>query len=144
MRFLSSAPFFASAGCPAIRLAKESIMSVHLVALPQQVVTLDGCDFTDACRSQVVLVKTNQVELVQLCIPGGGAIPKYEAQGELILHCLEGRVSILASGEEHDLQAGHLLYLLLGEPFSIRALVDSSLLVTIVAAKAARVELIGE
>jgi quercetin dioxygenase-like cupin family protein len=115
------------------------------VTSPRQVVTLNACDLSSAEGSQLLLVKTKQVELVQLCIPRGGVIPRYEAQGELILHCLEGRVSILAAGEEHDLQSRHLLYLLIGDPFSIRAIEDASVLVTIVAAaKGARVQLIGE
>lgn len=100
----------------------------------------------DSINSQkTVLAKTYDMEIVQFIVPGRGSIPKYEAQGEVILHCLEGRVSIFALGKAHDLKAGQLLYLSKNEPFSIQGIEHASLLATIVAAKrGSNVEVIGD
>lgn len=113
--------------------------------LPREVVTLATSVPRGAKSSKSVLVKTHQVEIVQLMIPAGETIPRYEAQGELILHCLSGQISVRAGGECHDLQAQQLLYLRLGDPFSIHATKSASVLVSIIAAKTGRgVTLIGE
>ena len=115
------------------------------VAIPRQVLTLGTLAPQGIESSTTILVRTDQVEIVELTIPAGTAIPRYEAQGELILHCLEGDVTVRAGGERHDLLAGQLLYLLLGDPFSIYAAQDARVLATIVAAKEGpRVELIGK
>ena len=91
-----------------------------------------------------VLAKTYDMEIIQFVVPAQQGIPIYQAQGEVILHCLEGRVSVAALGEEHDMQSGQLLYLSKNEPFSIRGIEDASLLATIVGAKqGGNVEVIG-
>ena len=95
--------------------------------------------------SKVVLVKTNEVEVVNLIVPEGIAIPTYEAPGEAILHCLEGQIQVRANGNQHLLRTGDLLYLLVDEPFSLQGIEDASLLVTIIASKTGpNVPLIGE
>jgi quercetin dioxygenase-like cupin family protein len=91
-----------------------------------------------------VLVKTQDVEIIQLVVPKGSSIPTYEAEGEIILHCVEGRISLAVLGEPHELRAGQLLYLALNEPFSIEGLEHASVLATIISPKqGANVELIG-
>lgn len=93
---------------------------------------------------KIVLAKTYDMEIIQFIVPAQQGIPIYEAQGEVILHCLEGRVSVAALGEEHDLKSGQLLYLSKNEPFSIHGIEDASLLATIVGAKqGGNVEVIG-
>src|SRR5690348_2480673 len=93
---------------------------------------------------KVTLVKTAQVEVTQLIIAVGHDIPTHVAQGELIIHCLEGRVSLVALGKTYDLAAGHLVDLLIDEPFSIRGIDNASVLLTLIAAKTGgKVELIG-
>ena len=51
-------------------------------------------------------------------------------KGELVVHCLEGKVAFTACGKTHDLEAGHLLYLPAGESHSLRGIEDGSLLLT--------------
>jgi quercetin dioxygenase-like cupin family protein len=97
----------------------------------------------DASR-KVTLVKTPQVEVIQLIVPAGRDVPTHQAQGELVVHCLEGRVSLFALGNTYDLTPGQLLHLSIDEPFSIRAIDNASVLVTLIAAKAGgSIELIG-
>lgn len=93
---------------------------------------------------KTLLVKTANVEIVHIVIPAGEAIPTHEAQGEIILHCLEGRISLSALDTTHEVVAGQLFYFCINEPFSIRGIEQASLLLTIIAPKLGQsVELIG-
>jgi quercetin dioxygenase-like cupin family protein len=93
---------------------------------------------------KIVLVKTPQVEVTQLIVPAGRDVPTHKAQGELVVHCLEGRICLSAVGNTYDLAPGQLLHFSIDEPFSIRAIDNASLLVTLIAAKTGgTVELIG-
>ena len=93
---------------------------------------------------KTTLVKTPQVEIIQLMVPAGRDVPTHQAQGEVVIHCLEGRVSMCAAGKTYDLQPGQLLHLSLDDQFSIRGIDNASVLVTLIAAKTGgSVELIG-
>jgi len=95
-------------------------------------------------RQRTLLVKTENVEIIHMVIPAGETIPTHEAQGEIILHCLEGRVSLSALEGSHELKAGQLFYFCINEPFSICGVDKASLLVTIITPKQGQsVELIG-
>lgn len=110
-----------------------------------QLVHVQPLTATDEKSRKITLSKTPQVEVMQLIVPAGGDVPTHEAQGDLVVHCLEGRVSLFARGSHYDLAKGYLVHLLLNEPFSIRGIDDASLLVTLIAAKTGgSVELIGD
>lgn len=94
---------------------------------------LQSLDVTGKSNRKVPLLKTPEMEVAQFIIPAGGAIPTYEAQGEIILHCVGGRVVVSFDQVEHTLSAGQLLYLSVRAPFSIVALETASLISTIVA-----------
>ena len=114
-------------------------------AAPGQLVDLNRCATTADTNQEAVLVKTQDVEITRLFIPAGSTIPTYEAAGQIILHCLEGRISIVALGESRELSTGQLLYLALNEAFSIRGLEQASVLATVIANKqGTNVELIGD
>ncbi len=79
-----------------------------------------------------------------MIVPAGRDVPAHQAQGEVIVHCLEGRVAMFALGKSYDLQSGQRLRLSLDSQFSIRGIDDASVLVTLIAAKTGgNVELIG-
>jgi quercetin dioxygenase-like cupin family protein len=77
------------------------------------------------------LVKTNDLELIRLILPAGKEIPTHKAPGEITVQSLQGRVAFTAAGKTQELNPGQLLYLSKAEPHSVKALEDSSLLVTI-------------
>jgi quercetin dioxygenase-like cupin family protein len=83
----------------------------------------------------VTLVRAKDVEVIRLVVPAGKLIAEHKAKGEIIVHCLEGRVAFTAFGNSQTLEPGKLLYLPKGEPHSVRGLEDSSLLLTILLAK---------
>jgi quercetin dioxygenase-like cupin family protein len=114
------------------------------LAKPGDIVDLHPSTMSLDTQQITVLAKTQDVEIIQLLIPKGSSIPTYQAEGEIILHCVEGRVSLAVLDELHELRAGQLLYLALNEPFSIKGLEHASVLATIIAPKKGpNVELIG-
>jgi quercetin dioxygenase-like cupin family protein len=77
------------------------------------------------------LIKTDSLEVIRLVLPAGKEFAPHKVAGEIMLQCLEGEI-VLQAGDSHcDLAAGHLVYLRGSEEHSLRADVDSSLLLTI-------------
>ena len=98
-----------------------------------------------ASTLKAILLKTRNVKIIHLVIPAGKTIPTYEAQGEIILHCLEGRISLDVFGKTQELRAGQLSYFFINEPISIQGIEQASLIVTIITAKTGQnVQLIGD
>jgi quercetin dioxygenase-like cupin family protein len=113
-------------------------------AMPGQTAFVQPLTAIEEKSRQIALVKTPQVKVVQLIVPAGRDVPTHQAQGELIVHCLEGRVSLFALGNTYDLTPGQLLHLSIDEPFSIRGIDNASVLMTLIAAKTGgSIELIG-
>jgi nucleotide-binding universal stress UspA family protein/quercetin dioxygenase-like cupin family protein len=81
------------------------------------------------------LVRTSSVEVVRLIVRAGQEVPQHKANGELIVHCLEGRVTLTALGKTQTLEAGELLDLPAGEPHALNGIEDASLLLAVVAPK---------
>lgn len=77
------------------------------------------------------LVKTDRFEAAQLAIAAGGNIARHSVPGYASVHCLHGSV-VLETDEPIELAAGDWLYLERGQEHSVRAIEDSSLLLTII------------
>lgn len=82
-------------------------------------------------ESKAAVLRTEHVEILRLHIEAGVRIPTYEAQGEIIIFCLQGRVLVSAMGQQRELNGGQLLYLLIHEPFELDGLEEASLFITI-------------
>ena len=79
-----------------------------------------------------VIVKTNEMELVRLVLPAGKEFADHKVSGSCVIHCITGEVECPAMGATQALTSGQLLYLMPDEPHSVRAVVDSVVLLTIV------------
>ena len=77
-------------------------------------------------------MRTGTVEVVRLIVRAGQEVPQHTSKGEIIVHCLEGRVAFTALGKTQVLEAGKLLDLPAGEPHALKGIEDASLLLTIV------------
>lgn len=77
------------------------------------------------------LIKTDALEVLRLVIPAGTEIARHQVPGEITVQCLEGQVVFDAGGTDRELAAGDLLFLAGGTPHALRAVQDSSVLVTI-------------
>jgi quercetin dioxygenase-like cupin family protein len=77
------------------------------------------------------LLRAEQVEVIRLIVPAGKEIQEHHAKGEIVVHCLEGRVDFTAFGKTQQLRAGELLYLPTGEAHMVKGIENSSILLTI-------------
>ena len=92
-----------------------------------------GSELSSAQRT--ILLRAEQVEIAHLVVPAGKEIPEHKAKGEIVVHCLEGRVAFTAFGKTQNLEAGKLLYLPTGEPYTVKGIENASLLLSILLPK---------
>jgi quercetin dioxygenase-like cupin family protein len=113
--------------------------------LPGQLVDVAPLETRIESERVTVLLKTDAVEILRVFIPAGESVPTYEAQGQVILHCLEGAVRLSAVGAPHGLGAGKLVHLVVQEPFSLVGVENSVLLMTVLTPRSGpKEEVIGE
>jgi quercetin dioxygenase-like cupin family protein len=78
------------------------------------------------------VVKNDDFEAIRLVLREGKEIcHEHEVQGMITIHCIEGRVALTAGGVTHELPAGHWTYLMRHDPHTLRAIEDSSVLLTV-------------
>src|SRR5262249_26776350 len=105
-------------------------------AEPGEVVDVRPLGSALASSKTATLLRADQVEVRRLVVPAGKEIAEHKAKGEIVVHCLEGKVAYTAFGKTHNLEARKLLYLPKGEPHSGKGVEDASLLLTILLSKA--------
>lgn len=100
-------------------------------AKPAQVIDIRplGTELNDA--QTTTLVKTDYLEVIRLVLLAGKEIMRHNVPGEITVQCLEGDVVFSTDESECRLTAGKLLYLCGADEHALRAIDDSSLLVTI-------------
>ncbi len=105
-------------------------MAVHH-ARPGEVVDLKplGDGLRDARTTAIV--KSEAFEAVRLVVLAGREIPPHQVPGPIMLHCLEGRVLLGLGDLTLEVAAGQWVYLDGGARHSVKAIEDSSLLLTI-------------
>ena len=102
---------------------------------PGEVVDVRPLGSALASSQTATLLRAEQVEVRRLVVPAGKDIAEHKAKGEIVVHCLEGRVVYTAFGKTHTLENGKLLYLPTGEPHSVKGVEDASLLDTVLLPK---------
>ena len=100
-------------------------------AQPLEVVSVRPLGSELATAKTTVLIKTNHMEVIRLVLPAGKELSEHKAPGEIIVQCIEGRVAFTSLGETVELDAGQLVYLPAAEPHSVRAMEDTTFLLTI-------------
>jgi len=81
--------------------------------------------------ASIALFKTAQLEAMRLVLTSGKEIPEHCVAGDFTLHCLEGRVELRVGQRTEVLQPGQMLFVAAEVPYSIRALDNASLLMTL-------------
>jgi len=100
-------------------------------AKPGEIVDLAPLGAKLAGARTAALIKTDYFETIRLIVHAGTEIPQHHVAGEITLHCLEGHVELGVDAMPIDLKADEWIYLEGGAPHSVRAIQDSSLLLTI-------------
>jgi quercetin dioxygenase-like cupin family protein len=123
-------PKIPETGAFGARQPKEPAMAITH-AKPGEVVDARSLGSALASAQTKTLIRAEQVEVIRLIVPAGKEIAEHKAKGEIIVHCLEGRVAFAAFGKTQNLEAGNLLYLPTGEPHTVKGIENASLLLTI-------------
>jgi quercetin dioxygenase-like cupin family protein len=77
------------------------------------------------------LVKDAMFEAIRVVLRKDREITGHQVKGPITIYCLDGQIAFTARGQTHELKAGQWLFLLGDEPHSLRAIEDSSFLLTI-------------
>ena len=101
-------------------------------ALPGEVIDIRPLGPALSGATTTALIKTDRIEVIRLIVPRGKEIHTHKTRGEVIVQCLEGRISFTTRGVTHELEGGRLLYLEREQDHSLSGIDDSSILVTIV------------
>lgn len=77
------------------------------------------------------ILKTRSLELMRVVLRAGEALPQHNVRGELTLLCIEGAAEVVMDGTACRLRASQLVLLTAQVQHAVRALQDTSLLLTI-------------
>lgn len=105
-------------------------------AKPGEIIDVRPLGLRLAGAVSTALFKSDELEVARLVLHTGKELPEHKVPGEITVQCLEGAVAFTAYGKTQLLQAGELIHLEGGEPHSLKAIEDSSLLLCISLAKA--------
>lgn len=86
--------------------------------------------------NSTTLVRADHLEIFRFVLAAGKTAPEHRASGAITIQCLEGAVELDAHGQTQILRAGTMVYLADAEPHGVKALEDSSLLVTMLLRRA--------
>ncbi len=70
---------------------------------------------------QKAILRRGSVTTAIFAFEAGGTIPEHTAPGEVMIHCLAGRILINAPDGEHALEPNRMLFLAPGTPHDVRA-----------------------
>ena len=84
-----------------------------------------------ADRITTAIIKSAQLELVRLVLPNGTALRQHQVSGEITVQCIEGLIEFTTPSVSRQLAPAQLIHLAAGEPHALRALADSTALLTI-------------
>jgi quercetin dioxygenase-like cupin family protein len=105
---------------------------------------IDLASTSGQSRSAATHLENDVVKIIRLTVPQGREIPPHTAPGPLVVQCLGGRVELKAIDKTFELAAGQMLFLPPGESHSLKALEDSSLLLTIIRQRFAEFDVVDE
>ncbi|WP_340123666.1 hypothetical protein [Methylobacter svalbardensis] len=106
-------------------------MATHHAA-PNEIVDLATWAQDVPNEKTKVIVKTDEMELVRLTFPAGKEFANHKVSGPCVIHCITGEIECAAMETIQVLTPGQLLYLMPDELHSVKAVVDSVVLLTII------------
>ncbi len=80
------------------------------------------------------LIKTQEFETIRLCLKTGQELPAHHAKSSITVQCLQGKINFKVGEKDNELQPGDWLYLEGGQEHSLKAVEDSTLLLTLILA----------
>lgn len=86
---------------------------------------------------QITILHRASAAHVLFAFEPSGKLERHHADGEVVIHVLEGCLMVAADGRDHELRAGHVLMLGAGVPHDVRAQESSAMLLTVLMSKEA-------
>jgi len=77
------------------------------------------------------LLKTPALQLMRLVLRAGHGLPEHKVAGAITIQCLEGEATVTTPSRRCDLRAGQLIMLTGNELHAVKAITDTSMLVTV-------------
>ncbi len=105
-------------------------MAIHH-ALSGELIRIGPLGAAIATTRTATLYKTQHLEVFRVVLLEGKEMPEHAVAGELTVQCLEGSVEFSIGTTRDVMRSGDLKCLAGGIPHSLRAIEDSSVLVTL-------------
>ena len=105
-------------------------MAIHH-ALSGELINIRPLGSAITTARTATLYKTQHLEVFRIVLLAGKEMPEHEVVGELTVQCLEGSVEFSIGTTRDVMRVGDLKCLAGGIPHSLRAIEDSSVLVTL-------------
>ncbi len=99
--------------------------------LPAEVSRLRAETTWNTGQNAKTLIKYDTFRVVLVALQAGKTLPEHRTEGRISVHVLSGHVEVKADGRTFSLRAGSLLALDHNLPHDVRALQESSVLLTI-------------
>jgi quercetin dioxygenase-like cupin family protein len=81
--------------------------------------------------NSTALVKSETLEVMRMVLANGKSIGEHQVAGEITIQCLDGAIELTAHGKTQTIHPGEMVYLAGSVPHALRAVADTTLLVTI-------------
>ena len=107
---------------PPAEMFDLAVAALELVAEPGQ---------THQGHRQMMLYRHGRTSVSLFAFEAGGGLREHKTNGTVLIQSLEGRLTVHAGGEEHDLPAGRLLVMSPGVPHDVTAVLESRMLLTV-------------
>ena len=105
-------------------------MAIHHAASGE---LIDVRPLEDSLKSATskTLYKTDRLEVFRMVLMAGKTMPAHHVAGEVTVQCLDGSVELAVEGHGRQMREGDLICLAGGKEHSLKAVENSSCLVTI-------------
>jgi nucleotide-binding universal stress UspA family protein/quercetin dioxygenase-like cupin family protein len=108
-------------------------LEAETTAGPGEIVDVRPQETTLVVTRTRTLVHTTTTEVVRQIIPAGQEVTGHNAKGDVVVHCLEGRLSITVLGKTQTLNAGQLLHFPADQPYVCCGIDNACVLLTTLA-----------
>jgi len=109
----------------------EGIFMAIRHAAPGELIDIRPLGMMLSQTTSTTLVRADHLEVFRFVLTAGQSTPEHKASGAIIIQCLEGLVEFKAHEVIQTMRIGTMVYLSDAEPHSVKAIENSSLLVTI-------------
>lgn len=100
-------------------------------ASPGQVINVRPLSDLLASTKTFSIFKSQDLQVIRLVLKAGESFPPHSVDGEITIHCIEGRINVSCNGLSSVLSVGEMLFLDRNAEHAVQAVEDASALVTI-------------